>query len=106
MKLFTKEIEKKIPNLYETENTPASEVKVIVKLFLPWTNFTWYITEMDKEENLAFGFANLGDDQMAELGYISIDELEQLSVRGCKVERDTSWDMNTTLEDVKNFKVR
>lgn len=40
----------------------------------------WYITERDVDTDgegqiQAFGFANLGDDQNAELGYISIVEL-------------------------------
>ena len=37
----------------------------------------WYITEKDSEpvQLQAFGYANLGDDQNAELGYISIVEL-------------------------------
>ena len=30
---------------------------------------------MDKKENLAFGYANLNDDQMAEWGYTCIEEL-------------------------------
>ena len=40
----------------------------------------WYITERDSDPDgegqiQAFGYANLGDDQNAELGYISIVEL-------------------------------
>ena len=36
----------------------------------------WYITELDKKENRAFGYVILnGDVEMSELGYISIDEL-------------------------------
>ena len=33
------------------------------------------IAELDAKENLAFGYANLNDDQMAEWGYISVEEL-------------------------------
>ncbi|MBI3859795.1 MAG: hypothetical protein HY296_06140 [Thaumarchaeota archaeon] len=33
------------------------------------------IAEMDREKNLAFGYANLNDDTFAEWGYISIQEL-------------------------------
>lgn len=40
----------------------------------------WYITERDSDPDgegqiQAFGYANLGDDESAELGYISIPEL-------------------------------
>ena len=41
----------------------------------------WYITELDKKTNEAFGYAILnGDTQMSELGYISIAELTDKSV--------------------------
>ncbi|KAF6247122.1 hypothetical protein C6990_05425 [Nitrosopumilus sp. b3] len=33
------------------------------------------IAELDVKQNLAFGYANLNDDQMAEWGYISVEEL-------------------------------
>ena len=33
------------------------------------------IAELDPERNLAFGYANLNNDDFAEWGYISIDEL-------------------------------
>lgn len=40
----------------------------------------WYITELDKKTNEAFGYAILnGDTQMSELGYISIAELTDKS---------------------------
>ena len=41
----------------------------------------WYITELDKKTNEAFGYAiRNGDTQMSELGYISISELTDKSV--------------------------
>lgn len=37
--------------------------------------FYWLIAELDEKENLAFGYANLNNDDFAEWGYINIDEL-------------------------------
>lgn len=36
----------------------------------------WLITEYDPDSQIAFGWACLGDRQNAELGYVSIAELE------------------------------
>ena len=57
----------------------------------------WWITEKDVEDGVsqAFGFACLGDPQMAELGYISIEELTDAGV-----ELDLHW-TPITLAEVK-----
>ena len=89
MKLFTKDILKKIPRLSETDGKKLEDVKVQVKLFNPAGPQTWYLTEYNPEEKLAFRFANLGDDNFAELGYISITELENLRLPyGLSIERE------------------
>lgn len=83
MKLITKELLRKLPKLYETENT--KDPMVICKFFTPWTNWTWYGIEFDGED-LFFGYV-VGHER--ELGYFSIRELE--SARGpyqLSVERD------------------
>lgn len=109
MKLLTKEILSKLPPLYATEKKEAKDVKVITKFFFPVGAATWYVTEYDPSEKLFFGFVNLGDDEMAELGYFSLEELEGIrhpKFPTLRVERDRFWDSNTSLEDVINFKVR
>jgi hypothetical protein len=106
MKLITKDIQSKIPKLYATEGKHRNEIKVPLKLFNALGSQRWYIIEMDPENNLCFGFANLGDDCMAELGYISITELERIDSYRFKLERDRAWDSNTTLEKVMDFSVR
>ena len=51
----------------------------------------WYISEFDGDDTF-FGYANLGDDQMAEWGYISFKELKSIHVGpGIEVDRETSW---------------
>ena len=50
------------------------------------------ITEAEKLENgdyEMFGYCHLGDDEMAELGYVRLSELEELQLPfGLKIERD------------------
>ena len=86
--LLTNEQLKSIPNLYETEN--QEEKICYVKLFLPNSNWTWYIIEIDKQDNnTCFGFV---DGLEQELGYFTIKELENLrGLFGLKVELDVSF---------------
>ena len=107
MELLTKEIIKKLPPIYSNENKKLSETKVIIKFFTPFANASWYVTEFNFEDQLFFGFANLGDDQMAELGYFSLKELEEIkNYSAAGLERDLDWNQETSLEDVINFRVR
>ncbi|MDK2069195.1 DUF2958 domain-containing protein [Aliarcobacter butzleri] len=87
-KLLPLSIIKNIPNLYETEN--KEEKLCYVKLFLADSSWTWYIIEIDKEDNnTCFGFVD-GVEQ--ELGYFTIKELENLRDQfGLKVELDSSF---------------
>ncbi len=87
-KLLPLSIIKNIPNLYETEN--QEEKICYVKLFLADSNWTWYIIEIDKQDNnTCFG---LVDGLEKELGYFTLSELENLKgAFGLKVELDTSF---------------
>ena len=87
-KLLSHEQLQLIPNLYETEN--QEEKICYVKLFLPNSNWTWYIIEIDKQDNnTCFG---LVDGLEKELGYFTLSELENLKgAFGLKVELDTSF---------------
>lgn len=102
MRLFTKEILNRLPRLGSTGDLEADQVKVPLKLFNPCGAGTWYITEYNPEDDLAFGFANLGDPEMAELGYVSIKELSDYKHprMGLGIERDTSFGFNHTLKEV------
>jgi hypothetical protein len=109
MLLLTKEILKKLPPIYTNCEKENNQIKVIVKFFLPGSGASWYATEYDPVEKLFFGFANLGDDEMAELGYFSLKELKSIrhpSISSLKVERDKFWNSNTSLDDVINFRKR
>ncbi|WP_084180821.1 DUF2958 domain-containing protein [Jatrophihabitans endophyticus] len=83
-----------IPDLYGTEDTDFSDKEIHLKFFCGAA--TWLIAELDPDSLLAFGHANLGDEQMAEWGYVSVVELEELAVSTpygftLVVERDVHW---------------
>lgn len=96
MRLIPKE--HTIPKLYATET--ISDPSCQIKLFTPDANWTWYIIEINEDNELCFGFvAGLEN----ELGYFAISELEQ--VRGAlnlPVERDLSF-TPTLLSEVKGL---
>lgn len=81
MKLIPKSI--KIPSLGETEN--IKDPVAVIKLFHPFSSWSWYVLEYSPEEDLCFG---LVDGHEVELGYFSLAELKELRVRGLPVERD------------------
>lgn len=97
-KLLTKALEKALPPLYSQDGKPAEQVKVHVKFFTPFSNWTWYATEYDPETRTFFGLVRGFE---AELGYFSLDELEALAAGPLpKVERD-AWFGTRTLAEVK-----
>ncbi len=92
MKLLTKEVLKKLPKLYATEETPAEEKLAVVKFFDPCGRGTWYGVEYDGEDTF-FGYvvSPLGPD-CDEWGYFSLAELASVKNRlGLGIERDLYW---------------
>lgn len=87
MKLVTKKIAAALPALYANEK--VVDPMVIVKFFTPDSNWTWYATEYDPEQELFFGFVQGFE---GELGYFSLDELESATgPMGLHIERDRHW---------------
>jgi len=87
MKLMTKEIERRMPAMGETEGK-GDEAIVQVKFFFPAGAATWYALEYDPEARIFFGLADLYGDG-GELGDFSLDELESVvGPMGLKIERD------------------
>ncbi len=84
MSLLPKEVREQLPELYATEELGLTAVAV-VKFFTPDSNWTWYATEFDGTDTF-FGFV-IG--LVAELGYFSLSELEQVrGPMGLPIERD------------------
>jgi hypothetical protein len=71
------------------EREGESDPMVYAKLFCPWAAGTWWVLEFDPTEQIAFCFAYLGDEWCAELGDVSLEELEEVrGPAGLCVERD------------------
>ena len=101
MKLLTKEILSQFEKQGYTDGKPKEDIKVILKLFNPCGAGTWYLTEYDPVERMFFGFVNLGDPQMAELGYVSLDEIERVKgPLGIGIERDRYFGYDHSLKEV------
>ncbi len=101
MKLIPKSI--KVPLLGATEH--IEDPVVLIKLFHPFSSWTWYVLEYSPEENLCFG---LIDGHEVELGYFSIDELSDLKIKGLGVERDLHWNpmkLSTLKSKIKSYSV-
>jgi hypothetical protein len=78
-----------IPPLYATESVEANNKTIFARLFALASAATWFIAEYDPEEQLAFGYADLGDPTCAEWGYVDVRELELLRWLGVpRVELD------------------
>ena len=95
MDLIPKELLKTIPKLYETED--ISDPIAQVKLFLD--GWTWHITELSIDGDIAFGF--VVSPFGAELGYFSLEEIKGIKGSlGLGVERDLSF-KPTKLSSIK-----
>jgi hypothetical protein len=92
---------KVIPALYATEKIPLAEKEIKVHLFIGSAD--WYLVEYNKEDDLGFGYANLGNDAMSEWGYVSIEELRSVKVHGIfTVDFDKHWTVKKA-KDIKNI---
>ena len=98
--LMTEKLAETIPAIYAKEKvTDYDTVLAHAKLFSPYSNWTWYITEMDAETGQCFG---LVEGFERELGYFDLTELAETTVFGGvpAVERDLYWEPKT-LGDIK-----
>jgi hypothetical protein len=86
MKLLTKNLMKLIPPLGTTTNIDPKDIQVYAKFFNPTGIGTWYITEFDGKDTL-YGLCCVFE---AELGYVSLKELESCKLpHGLRIERNT-----------------
>lgn len=86
--LMPPEIAAQLPPLYANEGQ-GEDALAHLKLFTPWTNWTWYASEYDPRERLCFGVV-VGHER--ELGYFSLAELEEIRGPGeLRIERDLYW---------------
>ena len=106
MMLITKAIRKALPPTGKyAEESDLSKIPVPLKLFTPWSYWTWYITEADFDDDgdaYMYGFV-VG--MAKESGYVQLKELTDIrGPAGLKIERDRGWE--GTLADaykIENF---
>ena len=83
---FPDEVKAQIPKLYSQEGN--KDPTVYMKLFTPWTSWSWFITEGEDRDGdyLMFGYV-VGHER--EWGYVSMNELKSVNGPfGLKIERD------------------
>jgi glycosidase len=88
MKLMTKEIAEKLPKLYANENKNPEDVEIIIKYFHPFSDWTWYATEGEKQEDGTYLFYGFVRGFANEFGYFTEKELSKIIIRGLGIERD------------------
>ena len=73
--------------------TDIDDMLVLVKLFSPYSFWTWYITELDPETGTCFG---LVEGFETEVGYFELAELAESTFGDLPaVERDLNWGPKT-----------
>lgn len=91
MKLLDDDLLKEFNDQGFTDGMEPSEIRIIVKFFVPGTSVTFYATEYIPEERVFFGFVSLWNDPNCdELGYFSLDQIEKLKnpILDIPIERD------------------
>ena len=102
MKLLTEEILKKFEEQGYCGDKEPEDVKIIAKFFNPVGQGTWYATEYNPDERTFFGFVSLFGEPYDELGYFSLDELENFKGSlGLGIERDLHFGEHT-LDEILN----
>ena len=89
-KMMTKEIERKVPRLYEQDGK-GDDAIIYAHYFSCWSNWDWYMLEYDPDTGEAFGIVKGFE---TEYGYFSLREFEEMNRgRGIEiVERDIYWE--------------
>ena len=90
MKLMTKEIEKKLAKCpIRSKDGEGKEAEVVCKFFTPWSNWTWYVLEGEKQEDGDWYLYGYVESDFPEFGYFMLSELEEaVGPFGLKIERD------------------
>ena len=77
--LMTDEMLERVPELYAQEDVALADKQVHAAYIIPFrSNWTWYMTEYDRESKDAFGLV-LGIEP--ECGYFNLEELKELNVQ-------------------------
>src|SRR3989441_13300707 len=85
MELLPPELREQLPSLYSQEN--EKDPMVICKFFHPLSTMTWYAIEGSPEGD-DFIFYGWVHSDFPELGYFSLNEMQEVKVMGPGIERD------------------
>ncbi|HFD5532536.1 TPA: helicase-related protein [Streptococcus pyogenes] len=93
--LMTEEMLKRVPELYAQEDVELADKEVHAAYIIPFhSNWTWYMTEYDRESGDAFGLV-LGIEP--EWGYFNLEELKELNAQRLILE-----DFPKTFQEIKD----
>ena len=85
----------KLPPIGHYRDKSLADIKIHQHYF--FGSADWWISEYDSKDKLFYGYACLGDKQLAEWGYIALDELMDLKISPVgmssyfEVDRDLYW---------------
>ena len=97
--LMTDEMLERVPKLYDQEHTNLADTQVHAAYIIPFrSNWTWYMTEYDRETGDAFDLV-LGIEP--EWGYFNIHELEELNAQRLILE-----DFPKTFRELKDRELK
>ena len=84
--LMPDSIKRQLPKLYSTDKGLIGDKIAYARYFFPMGAYTAYLLEYDPKERIGFGAVTMGYGW--ELGTMSLDEMEEVKVRGLGIERD------------------
>ncbi|HEO4472309.1 TPA: DEAD/DEAH box helicase family protein [Streptococcus agalactiae] len=97
--LMTYEMLERVPELYAQEDVALADKEVHAAYIIPFrSNWTWYMTEYDRESGDAFGLV-LGIEP--EWGYFNLEELKELNAQRLILE-----DFPKTFRELKNTELK
>jgi len=97
--LMTDEMLEKVPELYAQEDVALADKQVHAAYIIPFrSNWTWYMTEYDRESKDAFGLV-LGIEP--EWGYFNLEELKELNAQRLVLE-----DFPKTFRELKDSELK
>ncbi|HGA0013852.1 TPA: helicase-related protein [Streptococcus agalactiae] len=97
--LMTDEMLERVPELYVQEDAALADKQVHAAYIIPFrSNWTWYMTEYDRESGDAFGLV-LGIEP--EWGYFNIEELKELNAQRLILE-----DFPKTFRELKDSELK
>ena len=89
MKLLTKEVLDAFKKQGPCGEKKVADIKCICKFFNPIGNSYWYCYEYEPKDRIFWAYVNLIGPDCAELGPVSLDELESIKLHfGMGIERD------------------